>query len=173
MRLTADQFDALLTVEHATARSDAVFEALELKGAVETGKGRYGSWARITPEGREYLARKRAAGGRATSEQVAAPAQKPRKTRPAALPGPASTSVDSSGGLLRGVVPRQQRNTTRNARETHAAIPSPAAAQPVGKTSSRGAGLTGYAKEGLASREGGVGKSNPPPTFTSKPRGRK
>lgn len=115
--LSPDLSEALLDVSRNTMRSAPCYEALEAKGLVTTGSGRYGSWVRITTEGLEHLA-------------------KWPVTRPAALPGPAtvSPSTVSSGNLLRGVVPRQQRTTTKNARGTSAAIPPPAAAQPVGVT---------------------------------------
>jgi DNA-binding MarR family transcriptional regulator len=79
---TDEQKDLLRRLLICTTRDDPAALQLELKGLVQTGRGRYGDWVRLTEAGREVA----------------------NQLHPAASPGPAPT-----GSLLRGAVPRQRR----------------------------------------------------------------
>lgn len=56
VRLTDTQKEALESLAHCTGRVTPERVQLEAKGLVQTGRGRFGDWARLTPEGRQYLA---------------------------------------------------------------------------------------------------------------------
>lgn len=140
MRVSAEQLEVLFSLDGVTGRACAECVKLEAKGLVITGRGRFGDWAKLTSDGRSYLARKRAAGGRAASAQVGtAPVEKKPSTRSARSVdgvGTGSQAPDAST-LLRGAVPRQRRNTAKNARGTSASIRPPEAVQHVGGTNSK------------------------------------
>lgn len=149
MKLTAEQHEALLELSRGLTRATPHAQQLELKGLAVCGKGRFGTWARITDAGQQHLARTASnRGSRAASERGSGYTE--HSSIPVAAPGPAAAPDMSSnavgaaertaanGHLLRGATPRARRTVATNARVS-AAIPSPAAAQDVGATSSTAA----------------------------------
>lgn len=78
MRLTDDQHLTLKRLAAGLARNDADTRVLERHGLCVTGEGRFGSWARITDAGRQYLDRMSGERSRRASPRqvLAAPAPK-------------------------------------------------------------------------------------------------
>lgn len=78
MRLTPDQLETLRDLGNCVCRAEKNAYALELHGLCITGRGRFGSWARITDAGRQYLDRTSGERSRRASPRqvLAAPAPK-------------------------------------------------------------------------------------------------
>lgn len=132
MKLNDHQLAELQDLARATSRANDVSRGLEQHGLVVTGHGRFGSYARITEAGRQYLDRTSGRGGRAASTRGTGDTV--RESIPVAGAGPAQ-----AGALLRGAAPRISRDAAtqavRAATRSLPAITSPAGPLHVGKIS--------------------------------------
>jgi hypothetical protein len=106
-RLSPDELDKLRELSRSLIYSCEVCARLEVRGLAETGRSRFGHWARITEAGRDFLK--------------------------ALHPGSDAGADREVGYSCRGAVPRNRRDTAIQARRDVAITP-PAAALDVGET---------------------------------------
>lgn len=150
MRLTPDQLETLRALGNGLGRGEEGAYALERLGLCITGHGRFGSWARITDAGRQYLDRmSRERSCRASPRQVlAAPAPKAAASN---SPGRGSRAGgDSCSPAGSPCVDRHNVSTP---------LPRPASTperQPVSTTRDRATSSTRAATSG--SGKGGAGR---------------
>lgn len=72
--LTPQQLEMLRDIGDGTSRADDDCDALVQHGLVVTGISRFGTWAKLTEAGRQYLAGMASQpGGRAARRQVCPP----------------------------------------------------------------------------------------------------
>lgn len=178
LRLTDHQKERLRELGYSIGRCDTTALELQNKGLAVTGHGRFGSWARITAEGRQHLARMASRGGRAAPQQVSGPCSKPDSTSPGSDARPAGTA-DPAGSLLGARSAPSRRNAaskrsgTAMPRSTSPTAPSEAAAS--GGTSSMAATSRSSERLPLPSRTRAASASprrgkpaSPPPSKSRK-----
>lgn len=177
VRLTDDQIETLKRLGCSVGVADTDALVLERYGLCITGEGRFGSWARITDAGQQYLDRKSSQRGcRASPRQVlAAPAP---KAAASSTPGRGSRAGSSLAAgtpcVVRHDVPtplprtvstperrkpgasQDRATSTRMRAQTHkVAPPTTSSARPLPSKSSGVASL-GDAKAAIGSRQGHV-----------------
>ena len=106
--LTAPQVRTLIDIGHNVGRASAEAYVLEQYGLCHTGKGRYGTFARLSEKGKQHLSwmESQKVVGLPSKQVAPAPAKKPApNANPAATTGPAK-----AGTSLRGAAPRHRRN---------------------------------------------------------------
>lgn len=99
MRLTDDQLETLKRLGCSVGVADHDALVLERHGLCVTGEGRFGSWARITDTGQQYLDRMSGERSRRASPRqvLAAPAQKAAASIPPGRGSRASSAQHTAG----------------------------------------------------------------------------
>lgn len=167
MRLTPDQIETLRVLGNGLGRADEAAQVLELHGLCVTGRGRFGSWARITDAGRQYLDRMSGERScRASPRQVlAAPAPKA-----AASNSPSRGSRAGGGSCSPAGSPCVDRHNVSTPLPRPASTPErrkPGASQDRATSSTRAA-TSGSGKGGAVARvEAGRRYAKPAPSQSS------
>lgn len=166
MRLTPDQHETLRTLGNGLGRADNDALALELLGLCVTGEGRFGSWARITDAGRQYLDRMSGERSRRASPRqvLAAPAPK------------AATCSPGRGSRAGGRLPPPSGTPCVDRHNVSTPLPRPASTperQPVSTVRDRATSMRpasfGGAKAAKGSRQGHVSAPRVPTTTARAP----
>lgn len=168
MRLTPDQHETLRVLGNGLGRADEDAYALERLGLCITGHGRFGSWARITDAGRQYLDRMSGQRSRRASPRqvLAAPAPKAAASK---LPGRGSRA--GRGSCSPAGSPCVDRHNVSTPLPRPASTPE---RQPVRYSRDRATSSTrsasfGDAKAATGSRQGHVSAPRVPTTTARAP----